>query len=70
MRDALSRVPVKQLPVILQDCGLTAEEIECLIEYCDKANRTWIAGKLHVSDRTVDRIRLRALERLCAELDE
>lgn len=70
MRTALSRVPLKKLTIVLPDCGLSQEEIVCVMEYCDMANRTWVAGKLHVSDRTVDRICRRALDKLCTELSE
>lgn len=70
MREALKNIPLKMLPVVLQDCGLSQEEVVCVTEYCDKANRTWVAGKLHVSDRTVDRICRSALDKLCTELSE
>ena len=71
MREALKKhIPLNKLQIVLPDCGLSQEEIVCVMEYCDLANRTWVAGTLHVSDRTVDRICRRALDKLCTELSE
>lgn len=70
MREALEKTPVHQLPVILADCGLTEEEQKSILEHRSGADLIWISGKLNTSDRTVDRRRNSALEKLCREMEE
>jgi hypothetical protein len=57
------------LEVILQSTDLTDDEKVCLVENLAGANRIWLSNKLHISDRTVDRTRASALEKLMQDLD-
>ena len=70
MREALDQIPIKQLPVILEDCGLTAEEQKCLLCHRRGSELIGISEQLHVSDRTVDRRRASALNKLRLELEQ
>lgn len=70
MREALGKIPVHQLPVVLQDCGLTEEEQKSILEHIHNADLTWISQKINTSDRTVDRRRNSALEKLCREMEQ
>ena len=54
---------------VLADCGLTREEQASLIEHNAGADLQWIATSLHASDRSVDRLRFSALEKLRHELN-
>ena len=70
MREALTKIPVHQLPVILADCGLTEDEKISILESRDRADLIWISQKLNTSDRTTDRRRSSALDKLCREMEE
>lgn len=70
VRKALKEIPVKQLRTILADCGLTKDEQDSILEHCDGADLTWISEKLNVSDRTLDRRRASALDKLRRELEQ
>lgn len=70
MRQALKEIPLDQLKVILSDCGLTEDEQKSLLEHRDGADLTWICSRLSTSDRTLDRIRAAALEKLRIELEQ
>lgn len=70
MREALTKIPVHQLPVILADCGLTEDEQISILESRDRADLIWISQKLNTSDRTTDRRRSSALGKLCREMEE
>ena len=70
MREALKKTPVHQLPVILVDCGLTEDEQRSILEHRSGADLIWISGKLNTSDRTVNRRRSSALDKLCREMEE
>ena len=70
MREALEKIPVHQIPVILADCGLTEDEQKSILEHRDGADLIYISGKLNTSDRTVDRRRNTALGKLCLEMEE
>lgn len=69
LRAALRSIPYRQLEVILQSTDLTDDEKVCLVENLAGANRIWLSNKLHISDRTVDRTRASALEKLMRDLD-
>lgn len=69
MREALKKIPVHQIPVILADCGLTEDEQKSILEHRDGADLIYISGKLNTSDRTVDRRRNTALGKLCLEME-
>lgn len=69
MREALEKIPVHQIPVILADCGLTEDEQKSILEHRDGADLIYISGKLNTSDRTVDRRRNTALGKLCMEME-
>lgn len=69
MREALEKIPVHQIPVILADCGLTEDEQKSILEHRDGADLIYISGKLNTSDRTVDRRRNTALGKLCREME-
>lgn len=69
MREALKQIPVRQLPVILEDCGLTKDEQQSILEHCSGADLTWIAREISASDRTIDRVRASALDKLCREME-
>lgn len=69
LRAALRSIPIRTLEVILQSTDLTDDEKVCLIENLAGANRIWLSNKLHISDRTVDRTRASALEKLMRDLD-
>lgn len=70
MREALGKVPAHQIPVILADCGLTEDEQKSILEHLGNADLIWISQKLNTSDRTVDRRRLSALDKLCREMEQ
>ena len=70
MRQALKEIPLDQLKVIFADCGLTEDEQKSLLEHRDGADLTWICNRLSTSDRTLDRIRAAALEKLRIELEQ
>lgn len=69
MREALEQIPVHQLPVILADCGLTDDEQKSILEHLSHADLTWISNKICTSDRTLDRVRASALNKLCREME-
>ena len=69
MREALKKIPVHQIPVILADCGLTEDEQKSILEHRDGADLIYISGKLNTSDRTVARRRNTALGKLCLEME-
>ena len=70
IRQAMKEIPLDQLREIFADCGLTEEEQRSLLEHRDGADLTWIYQQLNVSDRTLDRIRSSALEKLRIELEQ
>lgn len=70
MREALGQIPVHQLPIILEDCGLTEDEQKSILEHIDHADLTWISQKINISDRTLDRVRASALSKLCREMEQ
>ena len=69
LREALKKTSVDQLKIILADCGLTDEEQKCILKHRDGADLIWISGKLNLSDRTTDRRRASALNKLRVELE-
>lgn len=69
MREALKKIPMHQLPVILADCGLTEDEQKSILEHRDGADLIWISRKINASDRTVNRRRTSALDKLCREME-
>lgn len=69
VRDAIKQIPVGQLRAVLADCGLTAEEQRSLLEHRAGADLTRIGGEMHLSDRTLDRRRASALDKLRRELE-
>lgn len=69
MREALGKIPARQVPVILADCGLTDDEQKSILEHLDRADLTWISQKINASDRTVNRRRTSALDKLCREME-
>lgn len=70
LREAMGRVPVEVLRTVLADCGLTAEEQKSLLEHRTGTDLTRIGGELYLSDRTVDRRRRSALDKLRVELEQ
>lgn len=69
LREALKKFPRKKMAVVLDDCGLTADEKTALMEQKDGADLQWIAGKLNTSKSTVDRLRASAITKLRTELN-
>ena len=70
LRQAMEEIPINQLRQILAECGLTDDEQKSLLEYRDGADLVWISRKICASDRTVDRRRSSALEKLRIELEQ
>ena len=70
IRKAMKEIPLDQLRVIFADCGLTEDEQKSLLEHRDGADLTWICQQLNTSDRTLDRIRSSALEKIRVELEQ
>lgn len=70
IRQAMKEIPLDQLKEILADCGLTEDEQRSLLEHRDGADLTWIYQQLNISDRTLDRRRSSALEKLRVELEK
>ena len=69
VREALRSVPPDCARVALKECGLTEEESRCLVEHIGGADLTKISDELHLSDRTVDRRRAQALNKLRESLE-
>jgi DNA-binding NarL/FixJ family response regulator len=70
LRQAMDEIPVDQLREILAECGLSEDEQRALVDHRDGADLTWIAQRISASDRTVDRRRSSALEKLRIELEQ
>jgi FixJ family two-component response regulator len=70
VREALRQIQPQQAETVLKSIGLTEEERRCLMDSIGGADLTRISGELHVSDRTLDRRRRSALDKLRAELEQ
>ena len=70
VREALNTIPEHKVRAILADCGLTEEEQQCLLRHRRGADLIGISEQLHTSDRTVDRRRASALDKLLRELEQ
>ena len=69
IREALKKFPRSKVAVVLNDCGLTADEKTAILEQKNGADLQWIAGKLNTSKSTVDRLRSSAINKIRAELN-
>ena len=70
LREALSKTPRRIVEVVLTDCGLTPAEKISILEHNAGADLIYISDKLHVSDRTTDRLRASAMQKLITELEQ
>lgn len=70
LREAISATPVSVLTAVLSDCSMSEDEKASLLEHRNGADLIWIGDKLHLSDRSVDRRRASALNKLRAELEK
>lgn len=70
LREALHRIGPQQADAVLKSVGLTEEERRCLMDSIGGADLTRIGGDLYLSDRTVDRRRAKALNKLREALEE
>lgn len=70
LREAISTTPLSVLTTVLDGCSMTADEKTSLLEHRSGADLIWISGKLHLSDRSTDRRRASALNKLRAELEK
>ena len=70
LREATRLVPVEVLRTVLADCGLTEQEQKSLLEHRTGADLTRIGGEMFLSDRTLDRRRRSALDKLRVELEQ
>lgn len=70
LRQAMKETSLETLRVVVPDCGLTDDEQSSLLEHREGADLTFIFDKLNTSDRTLDRIRASALEKLRLELEQ
>ena len=70
LREAMHKLQPQQVEAVLKNIGLTEEERRCLMDSIGGADLTRISSELHVSDRTLDRRRRSALDKLRAELEQ
>lgn len=70
VREALNTIPEHKVRVILADCGLTEEEQQCLLRHRGGEDLTRISREMCNSDRTTDRRRASALDKLLRELEQ
>lgn len=69
LREAMKQVPPEVLRANLAGCGLTEEEKQSLLEHADGADLIRISGEMHLSDRTLDRRRATAMNKLRSALE-
>ena len=69
LREAIRQIPLEVLRVVLADCELTEQELRSLLDHRAGADLTQIGGKMYVSDRTLDRRRASALNKLRTKLE-
>lgn len=69
VREALRKVQPQVAEAVLKNIGLTDDELRCLMDSINGADLVCIGGDLHLSDRTVDRRRAAALNKLREALE-
>ena len=70
VREALQQIQPKQAETVLKNMGLSEEERRCLMDSIGGADLTRIGGELYLSDRTVDRRRAKALNKVREALEK
>lgn len=69
LREAMHKLQPQQVEAVLKNIGLTEEERRCLMDSIGGADLTRISSELHVSDRTLDRRRAKALNKVREALE-
>ena len=69
LREAIKNTPRHIVAAVLDDCGLTKEEKASILDHKDGADLIWISMHSNQSDRTTDRRRASALDKIRIELE-
>lgn len=69
LREAIKKTPRHVVAAVLNDCGLTEDEKASIMEHRDGADLIWISNQICTSDRTLDRRRASALDKIRIELE-